>query len=36
MTGIGPLPGPDLRELIREKHWDELRGAVVVLRGTLL
>jgi magnesium transporter len=28
MTGIGPLLGPDLRELIREKHWDELRGAL--------
>jgi magnesium transporter len=28
MTGIGPLLGPDLRELIREKHWGELRGAL--------
>ena len=28
MSGIGPLLGPDLRELIREKHWGELRGAL--------
>src|SRR2546426_12335541 len=25
MPGIGPLIGPDLQELIREKNWDVLR-----------
>ena len=28
MAGIGPLLGPDLRELIREKRWDVLRDAL--------
>src|SRR5436309_15163 len=28
MPGIGPLLGPDLQELIREKRWDVLRDAL--------